>query len=72
MSMLLLSMLPESLLLNDEQSLKNIRGECYCTEDPGIPGTVFDCGYRCFGDPTTFCGGVKNNTKLYSVFGTGR
>ena len=54
--------------------LKTFRGECYCTEDPGSAGnvSVSDCGFNCFGDPTTLCGGEKNNIKLYSVYGTGR
>ena len=48
------------------------RGECYCTDDPGNPVNVSDCGYNCFGDPTSFCGGEKNGTRLHSVYGTGR
>ena len=49
-----------------------IRGECYCTEDPRHPGANAICDYRCFGDPTTFCGGEKESTLYYSVYGTGR
>ena len=53
-------------------TLFNQRGECYCTDDPGMPDDDSECRYNCLGDPTTICGGERNTIQYNSVYGTGR